>query len=99
MTLLRFLALLLFLVPQQTPKPLVFLASDLPPAQLTEHGALAPELKVLNLATREEALAHAAEADGIDARFATPEFLKAAPHLTWVQAMSAGVDRYVGLSG
>jgi phosphoglycerate dehydrogenase-like enzyme len=98
MNALRLLVLaLLAFVPQQ--KPLVFLASDLTPAQVTELATLAPKLKVLNLATREEALAHAAEADGIDARFATPEFLKAATHLSWVQAMSAGVDRYVGLPG
>jgi phosphoglycerate dehydrogenase-like enzyme len=96
----RFLALLLLLlVPQQAPRPLVFLAGDLTPAQQQELALLAPKVRVLNLASREEALAHAAEADGIDARFATPGFLKAAPHLVWVQAMSAGVDRYVGLPG
>jgi phosphoglycerate dehydrogenase-like enzyme len=99
MVVLRFLALLLLLVPQQAPRPLTFLASDLTPAQQAELAPLAPKLKVLNLASREEALAHAAEADGIDARFATPEFLKAAPNLVWVQAMSAGVDRYVALPG
>ena len=99
MAALRLLALLLSLVPQQTPRQLTFLASDLTPAQQSEIASLAPRLRVLNLSSREEALAHAAEADGIDARFATPEFLKAATHVTWVQAMSAGVDRYVGLPG
>lgn len=96
---LRLLALLALLAPQEAPRPRTFLASELTPAQLGELAPLAPKLRVLNLASREEALAHAAEADGIDARFATPEFLKAAPHLVWVQAMSAGVDRYVGLPG
>src|SRR6186713_60263 len=99
MVVLRLLALLLLLVPQQAPRPLTFLASDLSPADLSELASLGPKLRVLNCASREEALAHAAEADGIDARFATPEFLKAATRLTWVQAMSAGVDRYVGLPG
>jgi phosphoglycerate dehydrogenase-like enzyme len=99
MVVLRFLALLLLLVPQQAPRPRTFLASDLTPAQQSELASLAPQLRVLNLASREQALAHAAEADGIDARFATPEFLKAAPQLVWVQAMSAGVDRYVALPG
>ena len=95
MVALRLLVLaFLALLPQQTPRPLVFLASELTPAQQQELAALAPKLKVLNVANREEALAHAAEADGADARFATPEFLKAATHLTWLQAMSAGVDRY-----
>jgi len=99
MILLRFLALLALLAPQQPAQPLTFLASDLTPSQIAELAPLAPKLRVLNLASREEALAHAAEADGIDARFATPDFLKAATHLTWIQAMSAGVDRYVGLPG
>jgi len=95
----QLLALLTLLVPQQAPRPLTFVASDLTPAQLAELAPLAPKLKVLNVASREEALAHAAEADGVEAHFATPAFLKAAPHLVWVQAMSAGVDRYVGLPG
>lgn len=100
MVVLRLLVLLLLLLaPQAAPKPLTFLASDLSPADLSELASLAPKLRILNCASREEALAHAAEADGIDARFATPEFLKAATRLTWIQAMSAGVDRYVGLPG
>jgi phosphoglycerate dehydrogenase-like enzyme len=37
------------------------------------------------------------EAHGIDARYATPELLRAASQLVWVQAQSAGVDRYLSL--
>jgi len=99
MFVLRLLTLLALLAPQQAPRQRTFLASELTPAEQAELATLAPKLRVLSLASRAEALAHAAEADGIDARFATPEFLKAAPKLVWVQAMSAGVDRYVGLPG
>jgi phosphoglycerate dehydrogenase-like enzyme len=97
MNLIRLLVLaLLALAPQGTR---TYLAGELTPEQCAELSALAPALKVIPNLTREQALAHAAEADGIDARFATPEFLKAAKQLVWVQAMSAGVDRYVALPG
>src|SRR5690349_16862597 len=97
MNTLRLLLLaLLALAPRGTR---TYLAGELTPQQCAELAALAPGLKVIPNLTREQALAHAAEADGIDARFATPEFLEAAKQLVWVQAMSAGVDRYVALPG
>ncbi|SRR5258706_1342236 len=94
------LALLGLLAPaQQQPAPRTFLAGELTPAQCAELAQFAPALKVLPNLTREQALTHAAEADGADARLLTPEFLAAAKQLVWVQAMSAGVDRYVELKG
>jgi phosphoglycerate dehydrogenase-like enzyme len=95
----RLLALALLALLPQPQGTRTYLAGELTPEQCAELSTLAPALKVIPNLTREQALAHAAEADGIDARFATPEFLKAAPHLVWVQAMSAGVDRYVALPG
>ncbi|MCE9592741.1 MAG: D-2-hydroxyacid dehydrogenase [Planctomycetes bacterium] len=59
--------------------------------------ALAPNVRLLANLSREEALKRAAEADGCDARFVSSEFLSAAKKLRYVQAMSAGVDRYLGL--
>jgi phosphoglycerate dehydrogenase-like enzyme len=95
----RLLALLLLLAPQQAPRQRTYLAGELTPAQCAEVAKLAPGLKVLPNLTREQALAHAAEANGVEASLLTPDFLKAAHELTWVQAMSAGVDRYVAMPG
>jgi phosphoglycerate dehydrogenase-like enzyme len=47
--------------------------------------------------SREEALRRAAEAHAADAAFVTPDFLRAAPNLVWVQAQSAGVERYMAV--
>jgi phosphoglycerate dehydrogenase-like enzyme len=73
---------------------LTFVAGDLPAPVRTDLANAAPAVRIVYAATREEAMAHAAEAHGVDGRFATPEFLAAAPKLVWVQAMSAGVDQY-----
>ncbi|MGJ8657878.1 MAG: D-2-hydroxyacid dehydrogenase [Akkermansiaceae bacterium] len=56
---------------------------------------MAPNLKLVTGLSQKEALARAAEAHGIDAGYATPEFLEKATNLVWVQVMSAGVDRYI----
>ncbi len=77
--------------------PLLYLAGELSPEQAADLASLAPDVRVLAGLTREQALEHAHEADGTDARFATPAFLERATQLAWMQAMSAGVDRYVGL--
>jgi phosphoglycerate dehydrogenase-like enzyme len=78
-------------------RELVFLASELSEAEQDELRALAPNVRVLADLSREGALRHAAEADGCEARFLSAELLAAAPKLRWVQATSAGVDRYAGL--
>jgi len=74
---------------------LTFLAGAIPEAQLRSLKALAPNVRIESGLDREQAMALAAEAHGVDARFATPEFVAKAPKLVWVQAMSAGVDRLV----
>jgi len=57
----------------------------------------APGLRLVTGLSRDEAQGRAAEASAVDAFYATPEFLKAATNLVWVQARSAGVDRYVAV--
>ena len=61
--------------------------------------AVAPNVEVVAGLSAAEALERAAEFEGADARYATPEFLAAASGLRWLQSMSAGVDRYVGVAG
>ncbi len=65
-------------------------------AQFEELARLAPRVRVVAGLTRAQALERAAEAQGVDGFYATPEFLARATRLVWVQAMSAGVDRYMG---
>ncbi|MBI5434625.1 MAG: D-2-hydroxyacid dehydrogenase [Planctomycetes bacterium] len=79
-------------------KELLYLAGELSEDERDVLYRLAPNVRVLAKLSREQALAHAAEADGCDARFLSPEFLAKAKKLVWVQAQSAGVDRYAGLS-
>ncbi len=74
-------------------KQLVFLAGDLSDDELLELRAAAPNVRILAGLSRSDALAHAARAHGAEARFVSEEFLRAAPQLRWVQAMSAGVER------
>ena len=81
------------------PSPLVYFAGELDAAELERVAGAAPGVEVVAGLTRDAALARAGEADGVDARLVTPQFLAAAKKLAWVQAMSAGVDRYVALPG
>jgi phosphoglycerate dehydrogenase-like enzyme len=76
---------------------LTYFAEQVTDAQRREIEALAPHVRVVTGLSREQALARAGEADGADASLATPEFLQAAKKLVWIQAQSAGVDRYVSL--
>jgi phosphoglycerate dehydrogenase-like enzyme len=77
--------------------PLVYFAGELDEARRRELAAVAPNVRVVTGLTPEAALRRAGEAHGIDARYATPELLRAAGKLVWVQAQSAGVDRYLSL--
>ncbi len=69
-----------------------FLAGNLSPQQLAELHTIAPNLRIISGLTPQQAITHAGEATGIDARFATPALLDQAVNLVWVQAMSAGVE-------
>jgi phosphoglycerate dehydrogenase-like enzyme len=77
---------------------LTYFAGTLDRERLDELATLAPNVRVVAGLSREQALERAVEAHGVDARFATPEFLARATNLVWVQAMSAGVDRYMSLA-
>lgn len=81
-----------FPMPPGERAKLVFLAGPMPEAERAAMAAAAPNVTIVTVANRDEALGRAAEAHGVDARFATPELIARAPHLVWVQAMSAGVD-------
>jgi phosphoglycerate dehydrogenase-like enzyme len=74
--------------------PLTYFAEELSEARRQELSRLAPHVRVVVGLSREEALRRAEEAHAADGRYATPEFLRAAKNLVWVQAQSAGVDRY-----
>lgn len=76
-------------------KPVLFLASRLSQDEAALAMDLAPNLKVVYPESPEQAMELAPMAHGCEVRWATPEFLAEAPQLRWVQATSAGVDRYM----
>ncbi|MCW5559760.1 MAG: D-2-hydroxyacid dehydrogenase, partial [Verrucomicrobiae bacterium] len=82
-------------VTDTTPE-LTYFAGSLSPEERDELARMAPNLRIVTGLTPAQALARAGEAHGVEARYATPEFLKQATNLAWVQAMSAGVDNLLG---
>ncbi len=76
---------------------LTYLARSMPAEDLAELRAAAPNLRVIEGLSREAALKLAPEVDGIDGRYCSAEFLRAAGKLRWVQSTGAGVERYVAL--
>jgi phosphoglycerate dehydrogenase-like enzyme len=74
---------------------LVYFGSSLSDEHVARLEQDAPNLELVLGLSREEALARANEAHGVDSFYATPEFAAAAPNLAWVQIKSAGVDRYI----
>jgi len=74
---------------------LTYFAREMTPSQQAEVAALAPELRIVIGLDRAEAVRRAGEAHGADASYASTEFLRAATSLAWLQAQSAGVDRYL----
>lgn len=81
--------------PPSPPASLTYLAGDLPADVLAEAERTAKGVVVVSALTPEQALLRAHEADGVDGRLLTPDFLRKATKLRWVQAMSAGVERYL----
>jgi phosphoglycerate dehydrogenase-like enzyme len=76
---------------------LTYFAGEMSTEESAELAKLAPNVRIVSGLSREQALARAGEAYGVDSRYATAEFIGRATNLVWVQAMSAGVDRYLGL--
>lgn len=78
-------------------EPLVFLTGEMSLEELESLAKVAPNVKVISGLTRQTALQHAAQAHAIDASVLSPELIESAPSLVWVQALSAGVDRYMAI--
>jgi phosphoglycerate dehydrogenase-like enzyme len=81
----------------QEPQELTFLARSMPAEDLEALQAAAPNVRVIAGLSREEALRLAPQVHGIDGRYCTSEFLRAAKNLRWVQSSSAGVERYLAV--
>lgn len=79
------------------PERLTYFARGLDEAQREEIARVAPKIDLVVGLSTADALRRATEAHGVDASYATPEFLRAAKKLVWVQAGSAGVDRYLAI--
>lgn len=85
-------------IPQEGKKSeLTYFAGSLSDGELAELREIAPNLKIITGLSKEQALERAGEAHGVDAGYASAEFLKKADQLAWVQAMSAGVDGLIKL--
>jgi phosphoglycerate dehydrogenase-like enzyme len=78
------------------PKRVVIPAADA--ARLAWMQAAAPDLTLLPAKDRAEAAALAADADAVIG-FCTPEVLAAGARLRWIQVLSAGVERCIGIPG
>lgn len=76
---------------------LTYFAGPMTDAELVEAKALAPRVRIVAGLDRPEALRRASEANGADTSFASAEFLAAAKNLVWLQAHSAGVDRWAAM--
>jgi len=77
---------------------LTMFVGELTDAQREQLAQAAPNVTIVAGLSRAQALERASEAHAIDARYATREFLDAATQLRWIQATSAGVDRYLSLA-
>ena len=85
--------------PGSGPAVLTYLSSSRSPEELARFGEIAPNVRFLCGLSGEEALARAGEIHAADAHVLGEELLAAASELCWVQAWSAGVDRYLALEG
>ena len=72
-----------------------YFARSVPKADQEQLSRIAPNLKIVTGLSPADLLARAEEVHAIEGRYATPEFLKKATNLRWVQIQSAGVDRYI----
>lgn len=78
-------------------KQLTYFADSLSPDEVKQLKQTVPNVNIVTGLSQKEALARAAEAHGIDGRYAKADFLKKATNLRWVQSPSAGVDRYISM--
>lgn len=78
-------------------EPLIMLAGNVPADDLEKLATIAPNVKIISGLNRETALQHAEKAHAVEISVFSPELLERAPNLVWVQAMSAGVERYLAI--
>lgn len=78
-------------------KTITFLSGGMSDTDLAAIQRAAPNVRVITGLSRADALEIAPDVHGVDIRYMSPEFLRAAKNLRWVQALSAGVDRYLGI--
>ncbi|MCP3904144.1 MAG: hypothetical protein GY715_10975, partial [Planctomycetes bacterium] len=76
---------------------LTYLARSMSDEEVETVRATAPNLRIITGLSRDDALEIADEVDGMDGAYCTSEMLRAAPDLRWVQAGSAGVERYLAV--
>jgi len=72
---------------------LKFLSGGLSPEDLAGARQVAPNVEIVVAKTREEALRLAPEVHGASGNFITPELLREAKNLRWIQQFSAGVEQ------
>jgi phosphoglycerate dehydrogenase-like enzyme len=83
-------------IPTASSRELVYFARrPLEAAELEAIAKAAPNLRIESGLSQEEAVARASEAHGADASYGSDAFLAQATNLRWLQATSAGVERFI----
>jgi phosphoglycerate dehydrogenase-like enzyme len=87
------------LSPAQTTKKVVITSlgpyySRIGPAELADFRAAAPSINLVVAEEKEKMMAEIVDADGIIGAI-TPEMIRVAKKLRWVQVQSAGIDQYL----
>jgi phosphoglycerate dehydrogenase-like enzyme/glyoxylase-like metal-dependent hydrolase (beta-lactamase superfamily II) len=77
----------------RAPPKLKFLLGSITPEDRAALEQVAPNVEIVLAKDKEEALRLAPEVHGCAGNFASPEFLRAARNLRWVQQFSAGVEQ------
>lgn len=76
-------------------EPLIMLTGEMDADELATLEKLASNVKIISGLNRQTALQHADKAHAVEISVFSRELLERAPNLVWVQAMSAGVERYL----
>lgn len=72
---------------------LLYLSDGIDDVGIAQLKEAAPNVRIIVVHSREEAMEHAKDVHGADASLANPEFIAAAPNLVWVHWGSAGIER------
>jgi phosphoglycerate dehydrogenase-like enzyme/glyoxylase-like metal-dependent hydrolase (beta-lactamase superfamily II) len=79
----------------KSPPKLKFLLGSITPEDRAALEQVAPNVEIVLAKDKEEALRLAPEVQGCAGNFVSPDFLRAAKNLRWVQQFSAGVEQIV----